>query len=199
MASPIDEFIRALRIEAETISSLEEDTNFESILMVIPALEKCTGKIIISGCGTSSMAAKKIAHSLCCIERPALFLSPSDAVHGALGVLLRDDILVLISKGGKTKELEPLSYVCKQKAALLIVVSETSESTIGRNADVFLQIKVKSEPCKYNILATASTLAVLAIFDAICIALMSTTAYSIKQFSTIHPSGAVGERLLEEK
>ena len=159
----------------------------------------CKGKVILSGCGTSAMAARKVAHSLSCIEIPALFLSPADAVHGALGVLQREDILILISKGGNTQELVNLIPACKTKDALLIGVSENPESVIARQADIYLKVKVEQEPCRFNMLATASTLAVIATFDAICIALMQMTGYTREQFAVIHPGGAVGERLLNKR
>ena len=152
--------------------------------------------MILTGCGTSGMAAKKIAHTLSCIEIPALYMSPADAVHGDLGVLQKEDILVLISKGGKTSELLTLIPACKTKQALLIGVSENPESEIARSADIYLEVKVDREPDRFNMLATASTLAVISMFDAICIALTQLKGYTREQFAVIHPHGAVGERLL---
>lgn len=192
----ISEVKRALEIEAESIRNLTEILSEESVLNVAKALKNCTGKVILSGCGTSAQAAKKISHSLSCIEIPALFLSPADAVHGALGVLQKDDIFILISKGGNTKELVSLIPACKTKGALLIGVSENPDSVIAREADIFLYVKVDKEPCRFNMLATASTLAVISTFDAICIALMQMTGYTREQFAVIHPAGAVGDRLL---
>ena len=145
------------------------------------------------------MAAKKIAHSLNCIEIPALFLTPSDAVHGGLGVLQEEDILILISKGGGTEELVRLIPACRTKKALLIGVSENPASAIAQNADIYLRVRVEQEPCRFNMLATASTLAVISMFDSICIALMQMTGYTREQFAVIHPAGAVGERLLNDR
>ena len=152
-----------------------------------------------AGCGTSAMGAKKIVHSLNCIERPAVFLTPSDAVHGGLGVLQKDDILILISKGGNTGELTQLIPACRTKGAYLIGVTEQEDSLIGQEADLCLKIKVEREPCRFNMLATASTMAVVSVFDAICIALMTYTNYTKEQFAVIHPKGAVGERLLKKE
>lgn len=187
-----------LNIEAESIHSLTETIDDEAVLKVIKLIGGCKGRIILSGCGTSGAAAKKIAHSLCCVERPACFLSPSDAVHGALGLLQKDDILILISKGGNTDELINLISACKTKGAKLIGVSENPDSIIARSADIYLKIKVDKEPCPFNMLATASTMAVIAVFDAICIALMHYTGYTKEQFAVIHPKGAVGDRLLKD-
>ena len=195
----LSEINRCLTMEAESIAQLRQTLEQEAVLAAANALMNCKGKVILSGCGTSAMAARKIAHSLCCIEIPALFLSPADAVHGALGVLQREDILILISKGGNTQELVNLIPACKTKGALLIGVSENPASVIARQADIYLKVKVEQEPCRFNMLATASTLAVIATFDAICIALMQMTGYTREQFAVIHPGGAVGERLLNKR
>ena len=194
----LEEVHRTLSMEANSIQKLSEVLNESQILSCAHAIAECRGKIILSGCGTSAMAAKKIAHSLSCIERPALFLTPSDAIHGGLGVLQAEDILILISKGGNTKELVNLIHACKTKKAKLIGVTENETSVIAENADILVKIKVEREPCRFNMLATASTLAVIATFDSICIALMQMTGYTREQFAVIHPGGAVGERLLNK-
>ena len=194
----LSEINRCLTMEAESIAQLRQTLDQEAVLAAAKALMNCKGKVILSGCGTSAMAARKVAHSLSCIEIPALFLSPADAVHGALGVLQREDILILISKGGNTQELVNLIPACKTKGALLIGVSENPESVIAGQADIYLKVKVEQEPCRFNMLATASTLAVIATFDAVCIALMQMTGYTREQFAVIHPGGAVGERLLNK-
>jgi KpsF/GutQ family protein len=185
-----------LYIESESVNKLIESVSEEAVIKAIKLIGDCKGRIVISGCGTSGAAAKKIAHSLCCIERPACFLSPSDAVHGALGLLQKEDILILISKGGNTGELVNLLSACQAKGAKLIGVTENPDSVIAMSSDILLKIKVDKEPCPFNMLATASTIAVIAVFDAICIALMHYTGYTREQFAIIHPKGAVGDRLL---
>ncbi|MBD5552136.1 MAG: SIS domain-containing protein [Lachnospiraceae bacterium] len=193
------EIRRCLRIEADSVKKQQEEIDEEVILKVAETIQNCKGKIILSACGTSAMAAKKIAHSLNCIERPALFLTPSDAVHGGLGVVQSEDVVILISKGGNTEELVRLLPACKIKKATVIGVSENPDSKLAVNTDIYLKIKVEREPCRFNMLATASTMAVIAVFDAVCIALMQMTGYSREQFAVIHPGGAVGERLLNEE
>lgn len=192
----ISEINRCISMEADAIGKLTEVLDEKAVLETAKALQNCKGKVILSGCGTSAMAAKKIAHSLCCIEIPALFLSPADAVHGGLGVLQEDDILILISKGGNTQELVNLIPACRTKKAKLIGVSENPDSKIAQAADIYMKVKAEREPCRFNMLATSSTLAVISTFDAICIALMQMTGYTREQFAVIHPGGAVGERLL---
>jgi len=192
----IEEVARTIRVEAETIAVLPQTVDMGTVSQIVRLLGDTKGKIILSGCGTSAMACKKICHSLCCIERPAAYLTPSDAIHGGLGLLQAEDILVMISKGGGTSELVPLATACKIKGAKLIAVTENPTSILGKMADICLRIKVEAEPDLFNMLATASTLAVIAVFDAICIALMEYTNYTKEQFAVIHPAGAVGERLL---
>lgn len=194
----ISEVMRTIEIEAEAIKALMNSIDQEAVKNVVKAIANCRkgNKVIITGCGTSAMAAKKAVHSLNCIECPAAFLTPSDAVHGGLGLLQKDDVFILISKGGNTQELVNLIPACRTKDALLIGVTENEDSVIGREADILLKIKVEKEPCRFNMLATASTLAVISVFDAICIALMQYTNYTREQFAVIHPNGAVGDRLL---
>jgi len=163
----------------------------------VAGLAACTGRILTTGCGTSAAAAKKIAHSLCCIERPAAFLSPSDAVHGGLGLVQAEDIVIAISKGGSTPEIANMLPAIKTKKAFLVGVTENGESILAKQSDLWLRVKVEREPDPFNMLATASTMAVIAVFDAICIALMQTTGYTREQFAVIHPGGAVGRRLAQ--
>lgn len=189
--------INTLSIEAKSISDLTGSVSREAVTDLIKLIGDCRGRIVLAGCGTSAAAAKKIAHSLCCIERPAAYLNPADAVHGALGFLQKEDIFILISKGGNTREILSMIPACKTKGATLVAVTENPDSLLAREADIQLEIKVEKEPCPFNMLATASTLAVIAFFDAICIALMNYTNYTREQFAVIHPGGAVGNRLLK--
>jgi KpsF/GutQ family protein len=186
-----------LTIESKSIADLMNTVSKETILKVITCIGDCKGKILVAGCGTSAAAARKIAHSLCCVERPACYLNPADAVHGALGLLQKEDIFILISKGGNTSEIVSMIPACKTKGATLIGVTENPDSILGKAADILLKIKVDKEPDEFNMLATASTMAVIAVFDAICIALISYTHYTREQFAVIHPGGAVGNRLIK--
>lgn len=183
-------------VEAESIAALEQKLDMGTILKIVQTLGDCKGKVLVAGCGTSSAAAKKIAHSLCCVEVPACYINPSDAVHGGLGMLQEEDVLILVSKGGNTQEIVNFIPACKTKKALLIGVTENLESVLAKQSDIVYNVRVDREPCPFNMLATASTLAVISAFDAVCIALMHYTHYTREQFSVIHPGGAVGARLL---
>lgn len=182
--------------EATAVTALAATVDQAAFQRCVAILADCRGRILTAGCGTSAAAAKKIAHSLCCIERPAAFLSPSDAMHGGLGLVQPGDVVVAISKGGNTRELTALIPALHAKGATLVGVTERPDSALGRAADLLLRVAVAREPDEFNMLATASTLAVVAVFDAVCIALMRVTGYTREQFAVIHPGGAVGDRLL---
>ncbi|MBQ6655532.1 MAG: SIS domain-containing protein [Erysipelotrichaceae bacterium] len=184
-----------LAIEAREIDRLREYADFAVLSEVVEKIAACRGKVVITGCGTSAAAAKKIVHSLTVIDIPAVFLVPSDAVHGSLGVLQKDDIVVFISKGGNTSELTAFAANARQKADTLITVSENEDSLLAQQSDIFVKVKIEREPDEFNMLATASTMAVIAVFDAICVALMKYRGFTRESFALNHPGGAVGERL----
>ena len=182
-------------IESSALSELKELIVQDEFLASVKLISKCKGKIVTSGAGTSAAAAKKISHSLSCIERPSFFLTPSDAVHGSLGAVTEKDVVILISKGGNTKEIVSLIVPLKNKKAYIIGVTENYDSILSKKSDQVLRIKVKKEADSFNMLATSSSLAVIAVFDAICVAVMELTGYTKERFAVIHPEGAVGERL----
>jgi KpsF/GutQ family protein len=194
----VDAITNTWRIEAESILSLITNIDMEAVCKAVKVLSETKGKAVIAGCGTSGAAAKKIVHSLCCVQCPATFLSPSDAVHGALGVLQPEDVLILISKGGNTTEIINLIPASKTKGLYLIGVTENEGSLLAKEANLFIKVKVDREPCPFGLLATASSLAVMAVFDAICIGIMLNKGYKREQFAVVHPGGAVGDKLLNK-
>ena len=180
---------------AAELSRLPNYLDPEIFARCVDLLARCTGRIVTSGCGTSAMAARKIAHSLSCIERPSFFLTPSDAVHGALGSVQSGDVAILISKGGGTHEVVAMLPAFEQKGVSVVAVTEQPDSPLGKAAQLVVPIRIEREADEFNMLATTSTMAVIAWFDAVCIALMRETGYTREQFGVIHPGGAVGERL----
>jgi D-arabinose 5-phosphate isomerase GutQ len=184
----------SLRIESKAISDILEYMDMESFGKAVDILSTCP-KIITCASGSSGIAAKKFSHSLCCIERSAQFLSPAEAVHGGLGCVKKGDAVVMVSRGGKTVELLPVIDVCNKKEAILIAVTENYHSPLAEKAQIVLPLKIERESDKYNVMATASFIATVAIFDALLAAIMEETGYRVEQFSLIHPGGAVGERL----
>ncbi len=184
-----------LRAEADAIAALEGRLDWASVSQVVKLLLGLKGHVYAMGCGTSGVAAKKIAHTFSCVGYPATYLSPADAPHGALGALNAGDVVFLVTKGGETSELSAILPALSQLGATVIAVTGVADSTIGRGADLRLIVEVDSEPDPHNMLATSSTLAVAALMDAIAIALMRRNGFDPSWFGVVHPGGAVGHRL----
>ncbi len=190
----LNEARSSLAIETKALADILEYMDWEAFGKAVDALANCD-RIMTCASGSSGIAAKKFAHSLCCIERGAQFMPPCEAVHGGLGALKKDDVMIMVSRGGKTAELLPIISVCNKKGATLIAVTENMEGTLAKCADIILPLKIERESDKYNYMATASYVATIGIFDALLAALMEETDYKREMFGLIHPGGAVGEML----
>lgn len=184
----------AFRIEAESLAETAKVLDREQMRRAVIALTNAE-RIAASGCGHSGIACRHFAHLMCCIERPARFISPADAVHGALGYLKKDDVMILASRGGKTDELMTIIDVCKAKGVILIGVTENMESPLATKSDIVLAMKVTTECDKYNCQGTTSFAVTSAIFDALQTAVLDYSGYQKMDFALIHPGGAVGKRL----
>lgn len=187
--------IHTFQAEGKEILKLVESMDLEVLEKAVQVLLSCKGRVLTSGCGTSSIAARKVNHILNCIGTPSVFMAPSDALHGSLGGIREDDVAILVSKGGGTQELVKMMESLKAEKAFTIVVSENEDSPMAKLSNLFIRVKVEREPDAYNILATASTLAVISVFDAICLAITSVRGFNKEVFHIVHPGGAVGERL----
>jgi len=185
-------------IEMECIREMEEYFDEEAFSAAVECLKNAP-RIGTSGCGHSGIICQHLAHLLCCIEQPARFISPAEAVHGASGFLQKGDAIVFASRGGKTKELIPIAEICKKKGVKVIVVTENTDSVLAQMADVVLKQHVNRETDKYNAQGTTSTTALCVIFHTLTTALMEETDFQNEQFALIHPGGAVGERLNKDK
>ncbi|HHV66009.1 MAG TPA: SIS domain-containing protein [Peptococcaceae bacterium] len=184
--------------ESKAIMDAFESIDKAAIEKLVEIISQCKGKILLSGCGTSGAAARKIAHTLSCVERPAFFLEPADALHGGLGAVDSDDVVVLLSKGGASLEINSLIKPLKTKKAFIIGVTENEESVLAKESDLFIKIKVKEEADHTGLLATSSIIGVIAVFDAVAIASAEITGFTREKFSVIHPGGAVGQILLKK-
>lgn len=185
---------QSLIIESKAVADMTPAINSEAFAKAVDALAKCP-RIMTCASGSSGVATKKFAHSLCCIERGAMFMPPCEAVHGGLGGLKKGDVMVMVSRGGKTAELLPIISVCNKKEAILIAVTENMDSPLAKHADIILPLIIEKESDKYNVMATSSYVATIALFDALLCALIEETDYTKEQFGLIHPGGAVGELL----
>ena len=184
----------AYDIEAQCIEELKgyfEEAAFSKAVELLAAAPR----IGVSGCGHSGIICRHFAHLMCCIERPAKFISPAEGVHGATGFLQKGDVMVFASRGGKTGELLPMVDICRAKGVSIITVTENTGSPLALSADVVLRQHVNRETDKWNTQGTTSTTALCVIFHALQAALIEETGYRAEQFALIHPGGAVGERL----
>ena len=184
----------AFKIEAESLLETAKVLDREQMNKAVVALANAE-RIAAAGCGHSGIACRHFAHLMCCVERPARFLSPAEAVHGGLGCMKKGDVMLLASRGGKTDELMTIIDVCKTKGVTIIGVTENLESPLATMADIVLAMKVTKECDKYNCQGTTSFAVTSAIFDALQAALVEYTEFQNEEFAVIHPGGAVGKRL----
>ena len=188
----------AFDIEAREIQRAKEVMDWDAFAAAVAVLAKAP-RIGTAGCGHSGICCTHFAHSLCCIERPARFISPAEAVHGAMGFIQKGDVMVLASRGGKTAELIPILNIAKEKGATVISVTEKMDSPLAQGADIVLPMRVDLETDKYNTQSTSSFVALSSVFDALQTALIEETNYVNEKFALVHPGGAVGERLNKGK
>lgn len=149
----------------------------------------------MSGCGHSGIACMHFAHLLCCIDKSAKFIPPSEAVHGGMGFISGGGAFVLVSRGGKTAELIPIMQIAKAKNCKIICLTENEFSPLAMSSDVVLKLKIIKECDKYNSQGTASFAVTCAVFDALQTAVLENTGFEVESFALNHPGGAVGERL----
>ena len=190
MDSSLDQAFEAFKTEAESILETMKVIDREQLRLAVEALASAE-RIAASGCGHSGIACRHFAHLMCCVERPARFLSPAEAVHGGLGYMKKGDVMVLASRGGKTDELMAILDVCKRKGVTIIGVTENLSSPLATEADIVLAMRVTKECDKYNCQGTTSFAVTSAIFDAVQTALVEYTGYEKMDFALIHPGGAV--------
>ena len=201
MSTYAEESKAAMQQMAESLSKLPDTIDWEVAGQIVELLNETKEKgrkVLVAGCGTSGVAAKKIAHIMNVIMVPCFFLSPTGAIHGDLGAIQKDDVVILITKGGKTPAL--LDYVgpAKYAGAKLIAVTEDPESEIGRASDIVLKIEVDRETDPWGMVATTSTLAVMAVWDAILVTAKAHNGMTKEDLLRIHAGGAVGVKLTGE-
>ena len=184
----------AYDIEAQCIENMKAYFDEAAFSQAVELLSNAP-RIGAAGSGHSGIICQHFAHLMCCIERPARFISPAEAIHGATGFLQEGDVMVFASRGGKTKELLPIVDICKVKGVKIITVTENLESPLAQAADVVIKQYVNRETDKWNAQGTTSTTALCMIFHALQAAIIEHTGYRAEQFALIHPGGAVGERL----
>ena len=186
--------LKAFQIESDSILATRDCMDMESFSRAVDALAAAP-RIAATGCGHSGIACRHFAHSMCCINRPARFLSPAEAIHGASGFLQKGDVLVWASRGGKTDELFKILEICRAKESLIIGITENLSSPLAERSDIVIPMKVTAETDKYNSQGTSSFVALSAVFDALQTAVLEETDYKNEEFALNHPGGAAGKRL----
>ena len=193
-----DSYKRVLTIDRDCIGDLigTLDTDaMDKIVDLLCTVKKNSKKVITAGCGTSGIAAEKIAHILSAVEVPAFFLSPATSIHGGMGAIQQGDVVVLLSRGGATNEVLGYIPVCKAKGATIIGVTEAPGSPLAVNSDIHFRIVVKQESDPWNLIASGSILAVLAAWDAVIFTIMEQSGLTKEEFYLTHPGGSAGEKL----
>ena len=186
---------RVLEIEAGAVSALIDRLN-ETFAKAVELLERCKGKVVVSGMGKSGLIGQKIAATLASTGTSAFFLHPAEGVHGDLGMLARRDALIAISNSGETQELLQLLPYVERMGIPVIGLTGRMNSTLAKNADVVLDVSVAEEACPLGLAPTASTTATLALGDALAVALLQKRGFKEEDFALFHPGGTLGRRLL---
>ena len=184
-----------LRLESEAIAQTATRLERDQIERVVQLLATCRGKIVILGVGKSGIIAQKIAATMTSTGSGALYLHPSDALHGGIGIINSDDVVMILSNSGETDEIiEMLPYLKRRQVPIIALVGNPG-STLARRADAFIDGSVDQEACPLNLAPTTSTTVALALGDALAMTLMQVKGLTPDDFAVNHPAGQLGKRL----
>lgn len=182
---------RVIAAEAEAVRSLCVDTSFADAVRIV---NTCSGQVIVSGLGKSGCVAQRLATTLRAVRVPAWFLHPSDALHGDVGAVQTQDAVILISRGGETREIVELAEECRMLCAPVIVITTVLDSALGRKANVVL-LHHGDEACPHGLLPTSSTTQASVLGDALALVLQQERGLTAADFATLHQGGTLGRRL----
>lgn len=186
--------INTLRLESEAIFNLIEQID-DDFYNIIKAIINIKGRVIITGIGKSAIIAQKIVATLNSTGTPSIFLHAADAIHGDLGMIQENDLVIAISKSGNTPEIKVLVPLLKQSQNILVALVGDVNSYLAKHADFILNSTVEKEACPLNLAPTTSTTAQLALGDALAVSLLQYRSFNDKDFAKYHPGGALGKRL----
>jgi arabinose-5-phosphate isomerase len=192
--SVIKTALRTIELEAESIAELAQHIN-EDFEKAVFAIGNCKGRVIVSGIGKSGIIAQKIVATLNSTGTPSLFMHAADAIHGDLGMIQKEDVVMLISKSGESEEIKVLIPLIKNFGNPLIGMTGNNQSYLSKNADYFLNTTISREACANNLAPTSSTTAQLVMGDAIAVCLMELVGFNGNDFARLHPGGNLGKRL----
>jgi len=184
-----------LATEAQAVGGLVDHLD-EAFDRAVEAIVACRGRVVCTGMGKSGLVLKKIAATLSSTGTPALFLHPAEAIHGDLGVIMAEDLVLAASYSGTTEELLRLIETVKRLGVVLLALTGNGESPLARHADIHLPVPIDKEACPLNLAPTASTTAKLAMGDALAMAVSEAKGFTHDDFRRLHPGGRLGKRLL---
>jgi arabinose-5-phosphate isomerase len=187
--------VELLNLEAKAIERTAQILDKKSVERAIELLSCCESKVIVTGVGKSGVIAQKIAQTLTSTGTIAVFVHPSDALHGSLGVIVRGDVVIALSNSGETDEILMLLPTIKNREIQLISIVGNTNSTLARQSDIVLDASVDKEACPHNLAPTCSTTVSLALGDAIAMTLMEAKGLTAEDFAANHPAGRLGKRL----
>jgi arabinose-5-phosphate isomerase len=186
---------RVLAIEAGAVSKIADRLG-ESFVQAVALVLACQGRVIVSGIGKSGHIGRKIAATMASTGTPAYFVHAAEAVHGDLGMITRDDVLIVISNSGENDELLTIVPLVRRRGGKLIAITGNTLSSLAKEVDIHLDARVDEEACPLNLAPTASTTAALALGDALAVALLDARGFGADDFARSHPGGALGRKLL---
>ncbi len=193
--SIIESAKETLKIEAQAILSMMDrlDERFEK---AVDAIYNCKGRVIVTGIGKSGLIARKIASTFASTGTPSFFVHPSEGIHGDLGMIVKEDLVLALSNSGETEELASILPLIKRQGNLLIAMTGFVNSSLAKRSDLVLDVQVQQEACPLGLAPTASTTASLAMGDALAVALLKKRGFKAEDFALFHPGGSLGKRLL---
>lgn len=186
---------RVLRLEAESIAALRNRLD-DRFVEAVGLLRRCRGRVIVTGMGKSGLIGRKIAATLASTGTPAYFLHPAEGVHGDIGMMAREDVVLALSNSGETDEVLAVLPAIKRLGASLILLTGSTASTLAGQADVVLDVGVDEEACPMNLAPTSSTTAALAMGDALAMALLDLRGVCAEDYAALHPRGSLGWKAL---
>jgi arabinose-5-phosphate isomerase len=183
-----------INIEGDAVLNLINNIN-QDFVEAVNVIYKSRGRVVFTGMGKSGIIARKIVATMNSTGTAAIYLHPTDALHGDLGMVRQDDIVIIISKSGNTEELTALVPMFKRIGVILIGMLGEADSKLGRECNIILNVSVKEEACPHDLTPTASTTASLVMGDALAIALLELRGFTAEDFAMFHPGGSLGKRL----
>ena len=195
MKSHFENVVALLKLEACAIERASTYLDESSVERAVDLIAKCDGKLVVLGIGKSGVIAQKIAQTFTSTGTVSMFLHPSDALHGSLGVITPGDVIIALSNSGETDEILALLPALKHRGVSIVTIVGNTDSTLARQSDVVLDASVDKEACPLNLAPTTSTTVALAIGDALAMTLMESRGLTAEQFAVNHPAGRLGKRL----